>query len=142
MWVENDVMYIGYYSGGARVVDVSGELRGNLYRQGREMARLWTGDAKGFRPNIPFAWGAQPHDGLIYFNDIHTGIWATKDGRSSRTRHTEALTVDGPQDVDASSLWTDIDAAHHRQGPEVENLDRARLGRNALYGDERVAVIG
>ena len=78
MWVENDVMYIGYYSGGARVVDVSGELRGNLYRQGREMARLWTGDAKGFRPNIPFAWGAQPHDGLIYFNDIHTGIWATK----------------------------------------------------------------
>ena len=78
MWVENDVMYIGYYSGGARAVDVSGELRGNLYRQGREMARLWTGDAKGFRPNIPFAWGAQPHNGLIYFNDVHTGLWVTK----------------------------------------------------------------
>jgi plastocyanin len=78
MWVENDVMYIGYYGGGARVVDVSGELRGNLYQQGREMARLWTGDAKGFRPNIPFAWGAQPHDGLIYFNDINTGVWVTK----------------------------------------------------------------
>ena len=78
MWVENDVMFIGYYGGGARAIDVSGELRGNLYRQGREMARLWTGDAKGFRPNIPFAWGAQPHDGLIYFNDIHTGIWVTK----------------------------------------------------------------
>ena len=78
MWVENDVMYIGYYGGGARVIDVSGELRGNLYQQGREMARLWTGDAKGFRPNIPFAWGAQPHDGLIYFNDINTGIWVTK----------------------------------------------------------------
>ena len=78
MWVENDVMYIGYYGGGARAVDVSGELRGNLYRQGREMARLWTGDAKGFRPNIPFAWGAQPHNGLIYFNDVNTGIWVTK----------------------------------------------------------------
>ena len=78
MWVENDVMYIGYYSGGARAVDVSGELRGNLYRQGREMARLWTGDAKGVRPNIPFAWGAQPHNGLIYFNDVHTGLWVTK----------------------------------------------------------------
>jgi plastocyanin len=78
MWVENDVMYIGYYSGGARAVDVSGELRGNLYRQGREMARLWTADAKGFRPNIPFVWGAQPHNGLIYFNDVHTGIWVTK----------------------------------------------------------------
>jgi hypothetical protein len=78
MWVDNDVMYIGYYSGGARAVDVSGELRGNLYRQGREMARLWTGDAKGFRPNIPFAWGAQPHNGLIYFNDLNSGIWVTK----------------------------------------------------------------
>jgi hypothetical protein len=78
MWVENDVMYIGYYSGGARAVDVSGELRGNLYRQGREMARLWTGDPKGFRPNLPFAWGAQPHKGLIYFNDVHTGLWLTR----------------------------------------------------------------
>jgi len=78
MWVENDVMYIGYYSGGARAVDVSGELRGNLYRQGREMSRLWTGDARGFRPNIPFTWGAQPHKGLIYFNDVHTGLWVTR----------------------------------------------------------------
>jgi hypothetical protein len=78
MWVENDIMYMGYYSGGARAVDVSGELRGNLYRQGREMARLWTGDAKGFRPNLPFAWGAQPHNGMIYFNDVHTGLWVTK----------------------------------------------------------------
>lgn len=78
MWVENDVMYIGYYGGGARAVDVSGELRGNLYRQGREMTRLWTGDLKGFRPNAPFTWGAQPHKGLVYFNDINTGLWVTK----------------------------------------------------------------
>jgi hypothetical protein len=78
MWVENDVMYIGYYGGGGRAVDVSGELRGNLYRQGREISRLWTGDLKGFRPNAPFAWGAQPHKGLIYFNDINTGLWVTK----------------------------------------------------------------
>jgi len=78
MWIENDVMYIGYYGGGARVVDVSGELKGNLYRQGREMTRLWTGDLKGFRPNTAFTWGAQPHKGLVYFNDINTGLWVTK----------------------------------------------------------------
>jgi hypothetical protein len=78
MWVENDVMYIGYYGAGGRAVDVSGELRGNLYRQGREMSRLWTGDLKGFRPNAAFTWGAQPHKGLIYFNDINTGLWVTK----------------------------------------------------------------
>ncbi|PYR62962.1 MAG: hypothetical protein DMF91_05005 [Acidobacteria bacterium] len=78
MWVADDVMYMGYYSGGGRVVDVSGELRGDLYRQGREIARLWTGDPKGWRPNLPFTWGAQPHKGLIYFNDINSGIWITR----------------------------------------------------------------
>jgi hypothetical protein len=80
MWVEDDVMYVGYYSGGGRVVDVSGELRGDLYRQGREIARVWTGDVNGFRPNLPFTWGAQPHKGLIYFNDIHSGLWIVKLG--------------------------------------------------------------
>jgi hypothetical protein len=79
MWVtDDDVMVMGYYNGGGRVVDVSGELRGNLYRQGREIARLWTGDPKGWRPNLPFTWGAQPHRGLIYFNDINSGIWITR----------------------------------------------------------------
>jgi plastocyanin len=79
MWVtDDDVMVMGYYNGGGRVVDVSGELRGNLYQQGREIARLWTGDPKGWRPNLPFTWGAQPHRGLIYFNDINSGIWITR----------------------------------------------------------------
>src|ERR1044072_1147706 len=47
MWVEDDVMYMGYYSGGGRVVDVSGELRGDLYRQGREVAGVWKGGQEG-----------------------------------------------------------------------------------------------
>jgi uncharacterized protein YjdB len=80
MWVDNDVMYMGYYGGGGRIVDVSGELRGDLYRQGREIARLWTGDPEGFRANLPFTWGAQPHNGLIYFNDINSGLWIVKLG--------------------------------------------------------------
>lgn len=80
IWVENDTMYVGYYSGGGRVVDVSGELRGDLYRQGREIARIWTGDPDGFRANLPLTWGAQPHNGLIYFNDIHSGLWIVKLG--------------------------------------------------------------
>jgi hypothetical protein len=78
VWVEDDIMYMGYYSAGARVVDVSGELRGDLYRQGREIAKLWTGDPKGYRPNLPFTWGAQPHKGLIFFNDINSGVWITR----------------------------------------------------------------
>jgi plastocyanin len=88
-WAADDMLYEGYYSGGARVLDISGELRGDLYRQGREIARFWTGDATGFRPNLPFAWGGQPCsvkcdsdllNSLMYFNDIHTGLWITKLG--------------------------------------------------------------
>ena len=88
-WAANDMLYEGYYSGGARVLDISGELRGDLYREGREVARFWTGDAKGFRPNLPFVWGGQPCsvtcdspllNSLIYFNDIHSGLWITKLG--------------------------------------------------------------
>jgi plastocyanin len=80
MWVEDDIMYMGYYTGGGRVVDVSGELRGDLYKQGREIGRLWAGDPEGFKVNLPFTWGAQPHKGLIYFNDINSGIWIVKLG--------------------------------------------------------------
>lgn len=88
-WIANDMLYEGYYSGGARVLDISGELRGDLYRQGREIARFWTGDSKGFRPNLPFTWGGQPCsitcdtpelNRLMFFNDIHSGLWITKLG--------------------------------------------------------------
>jgi hypothetical protein len=80
MWVDNDIMYMGYYSGGGRIVDVSGELRGDLYRQGREIGRLWTGDPDGYRANLPFTWGAQPQKDLIFFNDINSGLWIVKIG--------------------------------------------------------------
>jgi len=73
---------MGYYNGGARVVDVSGELRGELYDQGREIAHFWSGDSKGFRTNLPFAWGAYPHNGVIYVDDVHSGLWAVKLGKA------------------------------------------------------------
>ncbi len=84
VWVEDDILYMGYYTGGARVLDVSGELRGDLYRQGREIARYWTGADDGFRANSPFAWGAQPHNGFIFFNDINSGLWIMKLGGPRR----------------------------------------------------------
>lgn len=90
IWVKDDVLSMGYYSGGARVVDVSGELRGDLYRQGREIGRLWTGDPEGFRSNLPFCWGAQPHGDLIYFNDINSGLWIVKIGKPRQKGSTTA----------------------------------------------------
>ena len=78
MWVEDDVMYIGAYEGGVRAVDVSGELRGSLTAQGREIDAVWTGHPEGFRPNLPMAWGAQPHNGVVYTTDINSGLWVTR----------------------------------------------------------------
>ncbi|MHC4234884.1 MAG: hypothetical protein ACYSUQ_07190, partial [Planctomycetota bacterium] len=78
MWVEDDVMYIGYYEGGVRAVDVSGELRGDLMAQGREIGAVWTGSEEGYRPNLPMAWGAQPHKGFVYTSDINSGLWVTR----------------------------------------------------------------
>ena len=101
-WAANDMLYEGYYSGGARVLDISGELRGDLYRQGREIARFWTGDPKGYRPNLPFTWGGQPCsvtcdspllNGLMYFNDIHSGLWITKLGEAKFQGSTTAPPV-------------------------------------------------
>jgi hypothetical protein len=80
-WADNDMLFLGDYSGGGRVIDISGELRGDLYRQGREIARLWTGDSQGFRANLPLTWGAQPWNGLIYINDIDSGLWIAKLGK-------------------------------------------------------------
>ena len=78
LWVEDDVLYIGYYNGGLRVVDISGELRGDLYRQGREIAVFRPQDPESFVPNAPMVWGPQPYKGHIFVADHHSGLWAVK----------------------------------------------------------------
>ncbi len=75
IWVAGDTLYMGNYQGGARAVDISGELRGDLLRQGREMAWTYTADDKGAKPRATFAWGAVVKDGTIYVPDINTGLW-------------------------------------------------------------------
>ena len=78
LWVEDDIMYVGYYDGGLRVVDVSGELLGDLYKQGREIAKFVPYDPEGFIPNSPFVWGPQPYKGHVFFTDWNSGLWAVK----------------------------------------------------------------
>lgn len=90
VWVQDDILVMGYYGGGGRVLDVSGELRGDLYRQGREIARLWAGDPQGYRPNVPFTWGARQFGEYIFFNDINSGIWIMKLGQPHRKGSTTA----------------------------------------------------
>ena len=78
VWVEDDKLYVGYYQGGLRVVDISGELRGDLYAQGREIATILTTDPETTVPNWPMTWGAQIFKGRIYSSDLNSGLWITE----------------------------------------------------------------
>ena len=78
IWVEGDRLYVGYYQAGLRVLDISGELRGDLYRQGREIAILKTTDAQSTVPNWGMTWGAQIHKGHIFTSDLNSGLWVVK----------------------------------------------------------------
>src|SRR5512143_51063 len=75
VWVVGDTLYLGNYQGGARVLDISGELKGDLLRQGREMSWMLTADSTGAQPHTPFAWGAVVRDGNIFVPDINSGLW-------------------------------------------------------------------
>jgi hypothetical protein len=78
LWIEDDVLYCAYYNAGLRAVDVSGEVLGDLYRQGREIAWFLPDDPEGHVSNAPMAWGPQPHKGHVFFSDWNSGLWAVK----------------------------------------------------------------
>ena len=78
LWIEDDRMYVAYYQAGLRVVDVSGELRGDLYRQGREIAWFPTGTPDGHVANSPMAWGPQPFKGHVFVSDLNSGLWVVR----------------------------------------------------------------
>ena len=78
LWVEGDTLYVAYYNGGLRVVDISGVLMGNLYEQGREIAHFKPFDPQGRIANAPMTWGPQPHKGHIFISDWNSGLWALK----------------------------------------------------------------
>lgn len=83
IWVENGILYVAYYQGGLRIVDVSGDLRGDLYRQGREIGWYHTagGEGEAIVPNAPMAWGPQPFKGSIFVSDNNSGLWVLRHNR-------------------------------------------------------------
>ncbi len=78
IWVEDDILYQAYYEGGVRMVDVSGDLMGNLYTQGREIAVFKAYDPIGYVPNSPMAWSAMPFKGRVFFSDTNSGLWSAR----------------------------------------------------------------
>ena len=76
--VQDDILYQAYYDGGVRLIDVSGDLLGNLADQGREIAIFKPYDPKGFTPNAAFVMNAMPWKGHVLFTDFNTGLWAAR----------------------------------------------------------------
>ena len=78
VWVAGDTLYMGAYNGGFRAFDVSGELRGDLRAQQREMVHVNTADMDGKVPNAAMTWGVVVRDGLAYVNDMYNGLWIVR----------------------------------------------------------------
>ncbi|MBA2627845.1 MAG: Ig-like domain-containing protein [Gemmatimonadales bacterium] len=78
VWVAGDTLYMGAYNAGFRAFDISGELRGDLRAQAREMVHVNTADMDGKTRNAANTWGVVVHDGLAYVNDNNNGIWIVR----------------------------------------------------------------
>jgi len=86
VWVAGDTLYMGAYNAGFRAFDISGELRGDLRAQGREIASVAPSDPTGFIPNSPMTWGVVVKNGLAYVNDFNSGLYLVRMGPEPKPR--------------------------------------------------------
>ncbi len=78
VFVAGDTLYMGAYNAGFRAFDISGELRGDLRAQQREMVHVHTADMDGFVKNAAMTWGVVVRNGLAYVNDMYNGLWIVR----------------------------------------------------------------
>jgi hypothetical protein len=82
VWIAGDTLYMGAYNAGFRAFDISGELRGDLRAQSREIAHVHTADMDGSSKNMAMTWGVVVRDGVAYVNDMINGLWIVRLGPS------------------------------------------------------------
>jgi hypothetical protein len=78
-WLDETrgVLYLAWYGKGVRALDVSGELLGELDRQGREIAALQYGTGLGLcdrSGDDTCSWAPQLHRGLVWVADMNRGL--------------------------------------------------------------------
>jgi hypothetical protein len=78
VWVAGDTLYLGAYNAGFHAFDISGELRGDLRAQNREIVHVNTADLQGNVRNTAMTWGVVVKDGLAYVNDMYNGLWIVR----------------------------------------------------------------
>lgn len=77
-WLDEEagILYLAWYDAGIRALDVSGDLLGELDRQGRLMGE-WTHPSE---PPVCWSgfgtctWAPQLHDGRLYLSDVNRGL--------------------------------------------------------------------
>jgi hypothetical protein len=78
VWVAGDTLYMGAYNSGFHAFDISGELKGNLQAQGREIAHYQPQHPQGKIPNATTTWGVVVKNNLIFLNDMNSGLWIVR----------------------------------------------------------------
>lgn len=75
-WLDEDqgLLHLAWYGNGLRVLDVNGELLGELDRQGREVASTQHQGAATCSSVGTCTWAPQLHRGLIYVSDMGLGL--------------------------------------------------------------------
>ena len=72
---ERGVLYLAWYGNGLRALDVTGELMGELDRQGRELAQLrYNGGDGSCSGTSTCTWAPQLHRGRLYLSDLNAGL--------------------------------------------------------------------
>lgn len=84
-WLDEEraILYLAWYGNGLRALDVSGQLLGQLERQGREIASImYNGPGGCVDPtgSMTCTWAPQLHDGLVWVSDMNSGLWALRPG--------------------------------------------------------------
>lgn len=78
IWAAGDTLYMGAYNSGFHAFDISGELKGDLQAQGREMSHFQPQSPQGKIPNATMTWGVVVKNNLIFLNDMNSGLWIVK----------------------------------------------------------------
>ncbi|MEO6444748.1 MAG: Ig-like domain-containing protein, partial [Gemmatimonadaceae bacterium] len=66
VWVAGDTLYMGAYNSGFHAFDVSGELKGDLRLQGREISHFQPQSPNGKIPNATMTWGVVVKNNLAF----------------------------------------------------------------------------
>jgi len=85
-WLDEEkaVLYLAWYGNGIRALDVSGDLLGELQRQGREIAWLRYDGGSGscaLGDTTTCTWAPQLHQGLVWVSDMNQGLVALEPPR-------------------------------------------------------------